>query len=343
MNIKVFILILLPKTMRKKGFGIIGRRLKFKKGLQRKFIYTIKKRKNLTWLALSKILEISEHTIKWDLFKEKSTMPLSLTEKMLKICPFEDIEIIKNKWVKQIYEKNWGQKSAGKKRIKKISLPKDKQKFAEFLGIMIGDGNLTKKGIRITGNALEKKHYNYISCLIEELFGLKSRIYLSYNSKNTIVLNLYSQKLADFLNKNGLSYGHKIKNKAHFPSWIFKDKKYIYPALRGLFDTDGGIFYKDRKYKRAIIEFETHSPTIRKDIIGLLLKTGFTPSKSSYNIRIQKQIEIFKFFNLIGSSNPKNIIRYHEFINNKNIPLKNELTAKILNYEGEIPYKSSRS
>lgn len=325
--------------MRKRGQYFKDKRVKFKENFQRDFLLKIKQKSDLSWSKLAKSLNISEHTLKWDLYKEKSTFPYKLLKKILKQYPIETFEKLKEKSIINILDKNWGQKKSGKKFKKKINHPKNSEELGELLGIILGDGHLHNKGLRIVGNALEKYHYDYIAKLIQKLFNLKSRIYISYTNPNTIILNTYSIELVNFLTKNGLKIGNKIIKKSSFPRWIFKNKEFIFASLRGLIDTDGGIYFKQKDYKRAMIEFQTDSSNIRKDIIRLLKKAGFTPSKSSGNIRIQNQKEIDEFFSIVGSSNPKNIIRYIEFKKNKYIPLKEELTEKIINYNGELPFK----
>ena len=175
------------------------------------------------------------------------------------------------------------------------------------------------------------------------MFGLESRVYVSTTNKNVISLNVYSIQLAKFFTKNGLVYGNKIKNKASFPKWIFTNNKYIFAALRGLLDTDGGVYLKQKNYNRIFLEFQTHSEIISKGVMSLLSKSGFSPSKSTskgaFNVRVQNQNEVHTFFRKIGSSNPKNIVRYNEFLSKATIPLKEELTDKIVTYSGKIPFK----
>jgi len=99
------------------------------------------------------------------------------------------------------------------------------------------------------------------------------------------------------------------------------------------------IFAKEKNYKRAIIEFQTHSPHIRANIMNLLKKGGFTSSKSLGNVRIQNQEEIKKFFELVGSSNPKNVVRYKYFLRTGFIPKKEKLMRETVNFGGSLPYK----
>lgn len=325
--------------MRKRGSYITDKRLKFKRGLQKEFIREIKEKSGLTWKDLADKLNISEYTLRVDWQKERSTIPYVITKIILKEYPFESFENIKANWVEEILEKNWGQKLGGNKNSKKITIPKRSNEVAELLGVILGDGHLRKNELTITGHIYERFHHYYISKIIEKLFGLDSKIFQSYTNKNTTILRTYSTHLINYLKNNKMVTGNKIVNKASLPKWVFNKKEFIYGTLRGLFDTDGGVYHKQKNYKRIIIEFQTHSPYIREDIIMLLKKGGFTFSKSVHNIRIQNQKEVHKFFNLVGSSNPKNIIRYKHFIRKGYIPLKENLNTSIINFKESVPFK----
>lgn len=329
--------------MRKQGIRIKDKRLKFKRGLQKQFIGKLKNRSKMNWRNLANLLDVSRHTLRVDWYEEKSTMPYQIVKKILKRYPFESFEGIKINRIEKVLGENWGQKLVGSRNLKKIKIPKKDEKLAEILGIILGDGHLEKKELTITGNIQEKIHYNYINKLIKDLFNLDCKIFQSKSNPNSIILDAYSTELIKHLISNGMVLGNKIKNKASLPKWIFKKREFIYGALRGLFDTDGGIYHKQKKYKRAVIEFQTKSPYIRENIFLLLKKGGFIPSKSTGNIRIQNQEEIHKFFKLVGSSNPKNIIRYNHFIKERHIPLKEHLVRETKNFKGRVPFKCAFS
>lgn len=324
--------------MRKQGYRIKDTRLKFKKGLQEEFIKRIKQRSGLSWKILASEFNICDHTLRIEWRKEKSTLPKKIAMKLIEKYPFERWEKVQSEWIEKILHKNWGQKLGGEKNKKTINLPKESEDLAEILGIILGDGHLEKRTLTITGNYYEKQHHEYTSKKIKSLFGLNSKTIL-IKEKNTTILKIYSIELIKYLKNNGLVLGNKIKNKASFPKWVFEKKEFIYGALRGLFDTDGGIFNKQKNYNRAIIEIQTHSPYIRKNVFSLFKKSDFRPSKSTTNIRIQHQKEIHRFFKLIGSSNPKNIIRYNYFIKEGYIPLKEKLNKEVINFKGNIPFK----
>ena len=326
--------------MRKIGESIRDKRVKFKPGLQKKFLEEVKEKSGLTWNQLAKKLNICMHTIMLDWKNEKSTVPYKIVKRLIKEYSFKSWKDVETNWIEEILSEDWRQKVI-EERIKKIiKIPEKSENFAEILGIILGDGHLERKTLTITGNCDEIEYYTYLKKKIKEIFGLDSNTLKSKN-QNAIQLKVHSVELTKFLIVNSFVLGDKIKNKASLPNWIFEKKEFIYGALRGLFDTDGGIYQKQKGYKRAIIEFQTDSPYIRKDIFKMLKEIGFISSKSSGNIRIQNQNEIKKFFSVVGSANPKNIIRYNYFIQTGEIPLKEKLKKEITNLKTENPFKAA--
>lgn len=339
--------------MRKQGECIAGKRFRFRRDLQKKFIDNIKNESGISWKMLAQDIGVSSYTLRVAWGKEKTTIPYTIVKDLLSRYEFEKFDKIKEEWVEGILTDNWGQRRGGKNsgnvgQRKKIVMPKYSEEYAELIGTILGDGYLGKKELTITGADHEKRYIYYIKKQIQKLFGLRSKLFNNYSNKNAVVLDCYSKELIELLSIDGLVIGNKIKNGARFPKWISRKNAYVRCALRGLFDTDGGIYSKQKGYRRAVIEFQTASPEIREEILYFLKKIGYSPSKSAtsngkskrYNVRIQNQDEILRFFRLIGSSNPKNIIRYKHFLKNGIIPRKEEMYDEIINYKGKIPYKS---
>ena len=326
--------------MRNVGESIKDKRIRFKKDLQRVFLERIKEKSGLTWVILAKKLNLCNHTISFDWRSGKSTVPYNLAKEILEKYPFETWKNIESDWIEKILPADWRQNKLAEKIKKNIKVPQKSEELAELLGVILGDGHLERKTLTITGNSYEKAHYLYLSKRIRELFALNSIIF-KLKDKNAIQLKVYSIELINFLKSNSMVLGNKIDNKASFPKWIFENEKFIFGALRGLFDTDGGIYLKQKRYKRGIIEFQTSSQVIRENIFQLLYISGFRASKSANNIRIQNQEEVHKFFKLIGSSNPKNIVRYNYFIKEGFIPLKEKLKKDIKQLKIERPFKAT--
>ena len=326
--------------MRKQHERIIEPRAKFKNGLQTRFILIIKQKSGLTWNALAENLKVSEYTIRHDWRTEQSTIPLNYAKKIFEIHPFEQWATIEKELITEILPQNWGQIKAGGKYKKIIKIPEKSEELAELFGIILGDGHLDSHTLTITGHQYEKEHHRYISRMINKLFDLNTCVYESKRCKATH-LKTNSVELIKFLQANSFIVGDKIKNKEELPRWIFEKNEYVFGALRGLLDTDGGIYQKQKGYKRAIIELQTESPQIRANMFELCRKAGFNPSKSDVNVRIQDQKEVRKFLFLVGCANPKNIMRCKYFIKTGEIPLKEQIWREIVGLQVEKPFKAA--
>lgn len=326
--------------MRKRGENIVEERIKFKKGFQNLFIEGIKKKSCKTWKKLAEEIGVSEYTINFDWRNEKSTIPLSIFNQLMKMYPFEKSDTIMSTWVEKVLDKNWRQQLLIKQLEKRINYPKKSEDLAELFGVILGDGHLQRKMLTITGNSFEIEHYIYLSRKFKKLFNLNSKIRF-LKDVNYMQLNVNSTALIRFLLAGGFVLGNKIKNRECLPKWIFRKREFVCGALRGLLDTDGGIYQKQKKYKRAIVEFQTRSPHIRADIYRLIRLLGLNPSKSSVNVRIQDQTEVKRFLSEVGCANPKNILRCKYFIETGEIPLKEKLNKELINLKVNKPFKAA--
>lgn len=329
--------------MRKQGQFIIDTRIKFRNGRQREFILRIKKGSKKSWPELARYLDLHPHTVCSDWLSEKITIPQKKAKKLFRLFPFDEWKHIEKEWFLKKLPPKWGQIKGGGKNKKIINIPKNSIHLAEFLGCALGDGHLDAREFTLSCDTTQIRYVKYVKTLVKILFGLDSKIFLNPSNKNNIFLDVYSVSLINFLQMNRLRIGDKIRNKASLPGWVFYNKKFASAALRGLFDTDGGIYHKQKNYDRAIIEFQTKSLCINKNIIRLLNYIGFKSSKGNkgLNIRIQEQSEVHKFFKIVGSSNIKNIIRYREFVKNGKVPRRNDVIKLTNKYKNiKLPFKS---
>jgi len=294
----------------------------------------------LTWKELASKLDLSQHTLMIDWQLERTTIPYNAGESLAKEYFPREWNKILNLWIEKILPAKWGQLKAGDKNKKSIKIPVKNEDLSEIFGVILGDGHLDRKTLTIAGNSNEIEHYFYLERKFDELFGLKSHIF-KIKDQNSMQLRVNSTELIKFLIGNSFVLGNKIRNKESLPKWIFEKKEFAAGALRGMFDTDGGIYQKQKGYRRAIVEFQTESSHIRENLVELIKKIGLNPSKSDVNIRIQNQDEVLKFFQIVGSSNPKNIARYNIFIKTGEIPLKEKLIKDIKDIKIEKPFKAA--
>ncbi|MFH1423402.1 MAG: LAGLIDADG family homing endonuclease [Candidatus Nealsonbacteria bacterium] len=222
---------------------------------------------------------------------------------------------------KQQWRKWW--ESTGKYRTSiintplPIKTPQKSQNLAEFTGIVLGDGGLSNYQLTITLCSKDEEAYSeFVVRLIKKLFDVSVTI-LGRKKQSTIDLIISRINLIRFCVKGlGLKRGNKIKQQVDVPNWIKKNKSYAVACVRGLIDTDGSVF--DHKYKvngklysYKKIGFTSRSNPLRMSVFNTLRKMGINARLSgSYDVRIDSQDDVRKYFKIFNSNNPKHLIRY---------------------------------
>ncbi len=205
----------------------------FKPCYQRELIECLKSGQNASWVNLAEEIGISEHTLRVDWRGEKSTLPLAYAKKIASMSCVNWNDVMSN--VVGMLPKNWGQKH-GKRGIglKRISIPLvNDPRLAEFLGILLGDGYLSKYVIEICGDAKFDRHYltQYVSKLVSDLFGLSGGIRIQ---QNTMRLRFCSKRMSEWIAKTfGLYYEKKIDSLTRFPKLFFADTFRLSACIRG--------------------------------------------------------------------------------------------------------------
>lgn len=287
-------------------------RVILKKGKQKELIE--KSKGKASWKEFSNKLEISESYLKSDLRKERSTLQRKIFDNLNSLVD-ENFE----KHIVEELSENWGRSKGGRNSAenlaKKIKIPKNSRKLAEFYGIMLGDGHLSKiKGhkigtyeLKITGDSRKDKEYleKYVKKMIEKLFCIKVKISMQKNT-NCLIVKAHGRKLVEFLESKGFKPGNKLKNKLKIPSWIRKDKELLKACIRGLYDTDGGI-YKLNGQRTIQICFTNYNEELIREVRESLISLDINASKIYNNKRlyITKKSELRKFLKHIGFSNQK--------------------------------------
>lgn len=189
--------------------------------------------------------------------------------------------------------------------------------MAEFVGIVLGDGGISDKQVTITLNSRDDKEYStFVIRLIKNLFGVKPSLY--HDSKYLAMDIVVSRtKLVKFCTERlGLKKGNKIKQQIDIPDWIKKNKKFSIVCLRGLIDTDGSVFVhryrvKEKWYSYKKLSFTSYSKPLRRSVYEIMKSNGLNPRLSkNRDVRLDSVEDIKKFFDIIGSSNPKHLKRY---------------------------------
>ncbi|MDD2753364.1 MAG: LAGLIDADG family homing endonuclease [Candidatus Portnoybacteria bacterium] len=189
----------------------------------------------------------------------------------------------------------------------KINNKISKETLAHIIGAAIGDGNLSNPNGRATRLRItcDIKYPNIINNFVKNIKELlpDNKVSIEKHKGACVNISCYSNKWENWLGWKAFG-GSKMKQKISVPIWIKKSRKYTIGCLRGLFETDGSVYF-DRGYKMA--NFTTAIPTLSRDVVEMITEIGFNPNlqvhqtidgRRKYTIRVAKKAR--EFIELIG-------------------------------------------
>jgi hypothetical protein len=210
-------------------------------------------------------------------------------------------------------------KRCGFKVRKDIKTPERSVELAKFIGIMLGDGGMRSKyQLTVSFNyKTDREFAKYVGKLIERLFAVEHFIAKKKDSLGADIV-ISSAGLIDFLKKQGLLVGNKVKNQVDIPMWVKRNKKFQKACLSGLVDTDGSLYphrYKvnNKWYEYLKLDFASSSKPLLNSVYVILTNLGIKASLRGVHITISTKKDINKYFAKIGSSNIKFAERWKRF------------------------------
>jgi len=305
----------------------IDKRVKIDKEFLHQIISEIKDFRNFNWKNLSDNLEISKSSIN-DWMTREATIPLSIFRRLISMHPTLDYNDIKTKLV--FLEPFWGQKI--NKFHLPVKIPKTNDcRFAEFYGILLGDGciysNLT--GLCISGDSLYDLCYikNYVSPLVENLFGVEPKIYISKRER-AVRCVLYSKIISRYLVGLGFPKGLKKNGNSKILHVFFENKDLLKACIRGIQDTDGSVC--PHKNSKIMINMSILSPTLLQSTMEALTYLKIPAGPTNKAINIYGKNKVCGYFSLIGSSNIKHILKFKNFIQKGYTPRNAEIERLLI-------------
>jgi hypothetical protein len=205
--------------------------------------------------------------------------------------------------------------------------------FCEFYGALLGDGCISrfrdsldneKYAIYFSGNnSLDQNYFKFLKGKIRSEWGL-SPYYYEYPKRNTCILSIRNKNFCIDLNESygvpmGLKYQKlSISDKVLKSSWTLR-KAFI----RGLFDTDGSIYArKDEDYRFPIISISSKNQSFLETIKEMLREQNYPAYTSLGKVALRGIKNINRWFEDIGSSNDRNILKYQYFLKKGRLPPK---------------------
>lgn len=180
--------------------------------------------------------------------------------------------------------------------------------LAEFIGIMLGDGNLTHYQASVTLGKKDR-YAPYVSNLMERLFGVRPKTLITKTGNQVVYLG--STRLTNWLLEMGLVF-NKVRDQVEMPLWIKQNRDFQQAVLRGLFDTDGSIYLL--KSRRGQISFCNRSRPLIEAVRELLVDLGFHPSRiSGHQLYLTRKEDLIEFLERIRFANEKHNDRIRNF------------------------------
>ncbi|MHA1977376.1 MAG: LAGLIDADG family homing endonuclease [Candidatus Hodarchaeales archaeon] len=157
--------------------------------------------------------------------------------------------------------------------------------LAELIGIILGDGGMSKNSIVVSIHSENKEYIRKVSNLIKEVFSYSPK-YHKRKNKKVIDVKVHSQGIVQSLLNLGLQTGNKVKKQVGLPKWIKKNDSFFIACVRGLIDTDGYIGkYKKERGKYTWFQyhagFDNYSLNLLSDFIEFCDRFNIPVSRSS--------------------------------------------------------------
>ena len=333
------------------------KRVFFSSGRQKYFLSKARKNSNLSWILFTEKVGVHKRTLN-DWRREKYSMPLDVVRKISKIAK---IEIPKNIKIKEPFwyvykgaklggrlgaiacfkkygsyggnpeyrKKKWYEwwEKEGKYNnnltsvTKSIREPRKSIDLAEFAGIIIGDGGITKNQVIISLDPKTDREYvSFVTNFLTKLFGVKPSIYSKNKGVSVVKIAISRVKLVNFCRSIGLKVGNKLKQGLDVPDWIKEKESFKISCVRGLMDTDGCFFVERHKIKGKIysyprIAITSYSKNLCDSVFTILEELGFSPRiRGGRNVQLENIAEIKKYFKLIRTNNFKHKRKFETFL-----------------------------
>lgn len=316
-------------------------RLSFKNGELRNFIEQVQNRLGVNTNELAELVGLSGRTIRdWKREKFKPSKDVIIKISTLSGVRIPQYETLSPFWNattsgrlggKKVYKlygllgtresrvkggvMSWYRRKKDPDLLKKYTnsfkKPRESSNFAEFIGIMLGDGGMTHFQCSIYLNSdTDQEFAYYVRDLVNKLFGIMPKIYIHRKHKVWRV-SVSGVNLVEYLRFKGLSIGNKVHLQVGVPDWIWSQIDYVKACIRGLIDTDGCFAlhrYKvnGKEYCYPKTCFTNRSEPLLDFVFQGLKQLGFNPKRTyKYGVWLHNQNEVRRYLKEVGTRNVK--------------------------------------
>jgi hypothetical protein len=189
--------------------------------------------------------------------------------------------------------------------------------LSELIGAIIGNGNIydgkRTKYVEITGNSIQDRTYfnGRLDSIISSELGYTPRIYIRGNA---IRLRINKRSFVRYLKVIGMPIGKGKSLIVKIPCSIAKRWDLARNCIRGIFDTDGSVYFDKRHvYATPYPRMDLHLNNLGLvyQIYDMLSSHGFNPriSTKKGSLYLNGVNEIMHYLNTIDFSNYKHLAK----------------------------------
>jgi len=192
--------------------------------------------------------------------------------------------------------------------------PQLSSELAEFVGILLGDGGITKWQVCVTLNTEADRDYiGFVKELGLKLFQSQASWWDRKNCMATTV-SWSGLNLVEYLMTLGLKSGNKVKHQVGVPQWITENSEFSLSCLRGLMDTDGGIFLhtyrvNGKRYSYPKLSFSNRSMPILMFVYQFLHSLDLGPKTRwetpNKQVWLYNHKAVSRYLQIVGTHNPR--------------------------------------
>ena len=191
--------------------------------------------------------------------------------------------------------------------------------MVELIGATLGDGNIYDKRpnyVEYTGNPITDEYYfNHVLLpIVNKQTGKYPKLFVRDRG---LRFRIYSKPFVDWLKKMGIPAG-EAKGVAKAPEFITSNRKLMTRCVRGVYDTDGSVYFDMRPaYVAPYPRVELHMKNVRlvSQVSGFLKDISITHSlvKTKNSIETSGVEALTNFLKRVGFSNIHHIIRIGKY------------------------------
>lgn len=182
--------------------------------------------------------------------------------------------------------------------------------LAELVGYILGDGHINKRGeIQISMHSDQTYLMDELNRLVESTLKFSLNAPYECLDENTSIQRVLDRIVVDVLLANGMHAGSKTQNQVDIPDWIKSDHELYRRCVKGLFETDGSIFWHERKTtlkNRIELDFSNLSRPLLQSVNTFFhlhgIKSYLQPKHNPDKVRIESRDGVYQAVKLIRST-----------------------------------------